>query len=280
MPFAMIGFSLAFVQQKSMGNGTEPEYLRIFFLVVLCMVTARNAAMGFNRYIDAVFDGLNPRTAIREIPSGKISGRGALGFVIVNAVLFVISAWFINRLCFYLSPLALFVILFYSYTKRFTALCHLVLGTGLALAPLGAYLAIRSAFSSEILIISLLVFCWVSGFDILYALQDEEFDRTHHLNSIPALLGRKNALLVSRMLHLVTASCVVLLGSLVLPFSLYWTGAILFMLLLFYQHTLVSVRDISRVNLAFATTNGLGSVLFAVFVILSLIQQYAPTSGH
>ena len=182
LPFACIGFALAL-------QGGFTFSLKLFLLVILCMATARNAAMAFNRYIDRKFDALNPRTAIREIPAGIINPKNALFFIIINCLLFVIATYFINTICFFLSPVALFVVLFYSYTKRFTPLCHLVLGAGLALAPIGAYLAVTGVFAWLPLFFSFTVFTWVSGFDIIYALQDEDFDRVNHLNSIPVLLG-------------------------------------------------------------------------------------------
>ena len=235
------------------------------------MVFARNAAMAFNRYIDAHYDALNPRTAVREIPAGVIKPQQALIFTILNCVLFVLTTWFINRICFYLSPVALAVILVYSYTKRFTALCHLVLGIGLSLAPVGAYLAVTGYFSLLPILFALVVFTWVSGFDILYALQDEDFDREQQLHSIPAWLGRRKAMMVSILLHVVTALLLLAIGTIAMLGLWYWLGAALFIGLLVYQHTLVKPHDISKVNMAFATTNGIASVVFAGFVILSLL---------
>ncbi len=192
LPFAIIGFALAIHSGKALFS------LEKLILVVLCMVFARSAAMAFNRYIDRKFDAKNPRTSNREIPAGIISPKAALLFVFLSALAFMGAAYFINPLCFYLSPVALLVILGYSYTKRFTPLCHLVLGAGLALAPIGAYLALTEEFDALPLILSFAVFFWVSGFDIIYALQDDEFDHSQALNSIPVFLGRKKALLLSR----------------------------------------------------------------------------------
>lgn len=233
------------------------------------MVTARNSAMAFNRYIDRKFDAMNPRTAVREIPSGIIKPSNALFFIILNCILFVISTWFINRLCFYLSPIALFTVLFYSYTKRFTPLCHLVLGAGLALAPIGAYLTVTGEFAWLPLLFSFTVFCWVSGFDIIYALQDEAFDRENNLKSIPVLLGTKGALRFSEFLHLLSITFVFVAGYIGQFNFLFWIGASLFTGLVVYQHTLVKPNDLSKVNLAFFTTNGIASVVFAVFTIVS-----------
>ncbi len=263
LPFALIGLFLAVWYEG------KPFEWRILLAVVLCMVFARSAAMAFNRYIDEKFDKLNPRTAVREIPAGIISKPKAALFVAINSILFIAVTWFINPLCFYLSPVALFVILFYSYTKRFTPLCHLVLGLGLALAPIGAYLAVTAYFHWLPLLFSGVVFTWVSGFDILYALQDEEFDRAHQLKSIPVLLGRRGALLASVVLHMITGLLIMGIGYLGALGLFYWIGALVFNALLIYQHTLVKPNDISKVNLAFATTNGIASVIYAVFVLFS-----------
>lgn len=262
LPFACIGFALALQEGFSFS-------LKLFLLVVLCMITARNAAMAFNRYIDRKFDALNPRTAIREIPAGIINPKNALFFIIINCLLFITATYFINTICFFLSPIALFVVLFYSYAKRFTPLCHLVLGCGLALAPIGAYLAVTGHFAWLPLLFSFTVFCWVSGFDIIYALQDETFDREHHLNSIPVLLGTKGALRFSEILHVFAIAFVVLAGYFGHFNFLYWIGVLFFSCLVIYQHTIVKPNDLSRVNLAFGTTNGIASVVFATFTIIS-----------
>jgi len=263
LPFALIGFTLALKQ----GFSFSPK---LFLLVIVCMVTARNSAMAFNRFIDRKFDALNPRTAIREIPAGIINPKNALFFIIINCLLFFTATYFINTICFYLSPVALFTVLFYSYTKRFTPLCHLVLGCGLALAPIGAYLAVTGVFAWLPLLFSFTVFTWVSGFDIIYALQDETFDREHRLNSIPVLLGTKGALRFSEVLHVFSIAFVITAGFLGHFNFLYWIGVALFTGLVIYQHTIVKPNDLSRVNLAFGTTNGIASVVFACFTITSL----------
>jgi 4-hydroxybenzoate polyprenyltransferase len=244
--------------------------LRYFLLVIACMVFARNAAMAFNRYLDRRFDALNPRTAIREIPRGIITPGNALGFTIANSLLFIAAAYFINPLCFYLSPVALAVVLGYSYTKRFTSLCHLVLGLGLSLAPIGAYIAVTGRFDLLPLLFSAAVLCWVSGFDIIYALQDVEFDRSQQLKSIPALLGKQRGLLVSRLLHFLSAGLIVFAWWLGGFGWVYLLGAAVFTGMLIYQHSLVRANDLSRVNLAFMTANGIASVVFAIFVIADL----------
>ena len=224
------------------------------------MVFARNAAMGFNRFLDREFDKLNPRTAIREIPAGILMPKSVLFFVLVNSVLFITTTWFINKLCFFLSPVALFVILFYSYTKRFTALCHFVLSLGLAIAPMGAYLAVAGKFSWLPFMLSLVVFFWVSGFDIIYALQDEDFDKEQQLKSVPAYLGRKKAMSLAKIIHLLSAVAVIGVGVLAPANWLHWAGAVIFIGLVFYQHTLIKPFDLSKVNVAFFTTNGIASI--------------------
>lgn len=260
LPFAMIGFSLA------IRSGEAVFSVGKFLLVLGCMIFARSAAMAFNRYIDRSFDGKNPRTVIREIPAGLISPTAALTMVIVCCILFVLCAWLINPLCFYLSPVALLVILGYSYTKRFTPLCHLILGLGLALAPIGAYIALTETFAWLPVFISIIVFLWVSGFDIIYALQDDDFDRSQNLKSIPVYLGRKNALRLSEIFHAI-ATIIVFAVYFIGGFGwLYLAGAFVFMGLLIYQHMLVKPNDLSKVNLAFGTTNGVASVIFCLFV--------------
>jgi 4-hydroxybenzoate polyprenyltransferase len=267
LPFALIGFFLG--MQTDVITDTH-TLLKLFLLVLGCMVFARSAAMAFNRYLDRQIDALNPRTAIREIPAGAIRPSQALTFTILSALLFIVCTWFINRICFYLSPVALFVILFYSYTKRFTPLCHLVLGLGLSLAPIGAYLAVTGSFHLLPVLFSLAVLFWVSGFDIIYALQDESFDRTQQLHSIPVWLGASNALLLSRCLHMLSALCILAAYWVGHFGGWYLVGFMVFAGMLIYQQSIVSPRNLSRVNLAFMTANGIASVVFAVFVITDL----------
>ena len=237
-------------------------------MMVLCMVFARNSAMAFNRFLDRDIDAKNPRTKQRDIPAGRISPAAALTFTIVNCVLFIGTTWFINLLCFYLSPVALLVVLGYSATKRFTALCHLVLGLGLSLAPIGAYLVVTGQFALTPLLFSLAVLCWVSGFDIIYAMQDEDFDRNERLHSIPAYLGKVNALRLSTFLHVLSAVFIITPVFLIHPGVLYYIGIAFFCVMLTYQHLLVKPNDLSRVNFAFMTTNGIASVVFAVLFLL------------
>lgn len=262
MPFAIIGFFLAV-------NTTEHNFNWIkLLLMILCMVFARNAAMSFNRYLDRDIDAQNPRTVVRDIPSGRISANEALAFTIINSLLLMCTTLLINRLCFYLSPVALAVVLGYSYTKRFTPLCHLILGLGLALAPIGAYLVVTGEFAILPIYFSLAVLCWVSGFDIIYALQDEDFDREHKLQSIPAWLGAKRALNVSSILHVLAIVFISMPYFLAGMSWFYLAGIIFFILLLFYQHQLVKPDDLSKVDRAFFTTNGIASVVFAAFFLL------------
>jgi 4-hydroxybenzoate polyprenyltransferase len=264
LPFAIIGYFLAITYTDAAFD------IKLFALVVLCMVFARSAAMGFNRFIDRKIDEQNARTAIREIPAGIVKPVSALIFVIINCALFIATTYFINQLCFYLSPVALIVVLGYSLTKRFTALCHLILGLGLSLAPIGAYLAVTGKFDWLPLFFSFSVLFWVSGFDIIYALQDEEFDRSKNLRSIPVWLGKKGALMLSNMLHLISAGFIIYAG-LYAGFNFwYWIGTGFYCMLLIYQHMLVKPTDLSKVNFAFFTTNGIASVVFAVFVLISL----------
>jgi 4-hydroxybenzoate polyprenyltransferase len=283
MPFAMIGFFLALFETTSVVPGWHrkifpPQFdwnfiITQFVLVILCMVFARSAAMAFNRYLDRSFDAQNPRTAIREIPAGIISANNALLFTIVSCCLFLVSCFFINKICFYLSPVALLVVLGYSYTKRFTPLCHLVLGLGLSLAPIGAYLAVTGHFSLLPVLFSFTVIFWVSGFDIIYALQDEEFDKSQKLYSIPAALGKAKALRVSRLLHFFSAAFVIAAGIYGSFGIWFWIGAMVFTGMLIYQHTIVKPDDLSKVNLAFMTANGIAGVVFAIFVIADLFSN-------
>jgi len=267
LPFALTGFFMA-----SRQPGADVSW-KLFALVVLCMVFARNAAMGFNRWLDRHVDSINPRTAQREIPAGAIPPASALAFVIINALLFIVTTWFINRLCFYLSPVALFVVLFYIFTKRFTSLSHFFLSLGLAIAPLGAYLAVTARFDLPPLILSSIVFLWVSGFDIVYSLQDEEFDKEHRLNSLPVRLGKRKALRLSELIHLLTALLVILLAVVLKGGGLHWAGVLWFTGLLLSQHLLVKPDDLRRVNMAFFTTNGLASVAYAVFLIADMFLR-------
>lgn len=267
LPFAIIGFLLAIFYTDAVFS------IQIFILVILCMVFARSAAMAFNRYADRDIDGNNPRTAVREIPSGVIKAKSALIFVIFNMVLFVVTTYFINPICFYLSPVALLIILGYSYAKRITFLSHLILGLGLSLAPIGAYLAVSGEFDWLPLFFSFAVLFWVSGFDIIYSLQDIDFDKSNNLKSFPVKFGKKGALRLSALFHVFTALFILGAGYYGSMGYWYWIGSAFFIFLLFYQHRLVKPDDLSNINLAFFTTNGIASVVFAIFVTLDLLLQ-------
>ena len=264
LPFAMIGLFLGFKETGSVFS------LRDLLLVILCVLFARNAAMAFNRYADIKFDSKNPRTSARELPSKIISRPAALAFIIINALLFMGAAWFLNLLCFMLSPLALLIVLGYSFTKRFTSLSHVFLGLGLALAPIGAYIAVTAHFALLPLLFSFSVIFWVAGFDIIYAMQDVAFDRSEQLKSLPVFLGSKNALLLSIVFHVISVGFLVTAG-LIGPFgNIYWAGMAVYTALIIYQHILVKPNDLSKVNLAFFTLNGIASVIYACFVIADL----------
>jgi len=264
MPFALIGYFLAIRYSGFPFNAIT------LLLCIGCMVFARNAAMGFNRWADRFIDGKNPRTARREIPNGRIKGNAALAFSLTNAVLFIVAAGFINRLCLILSPVSLIIILGYSYTKRFTWLCHLILGLGLSLAPIGAYIAVTASFHWLPLLFSGIVLTWVGGFDIIYALQDELFDKSNGFFSIPSKVGIRNALIISILLHLITIFLVVAAGLLAHFNFMFWMGGTIFAGLLTYQHLIVKPNDLSRVNIAFGTTNGIASLIFALALIIGL----------
>ncbi len=270
MPFAIIGFFLAI--KTSHLELLSYESTKIFILVVLDMIFARNAAMGFNRWLDRNIDAKNSRTEVREIPSGKIKPNYALLFVIINSGLFMIATYFINTLVFILAPVALIVVLGYSYTKRFTSLCHFILGLGLSLAPVGAYMSVTGKISLLPVLFSLTVLFWTAGFDIIYSLQDEEFDKKENLKSIPTYIGKKNALYLSTLLHISTAVFIIWAGIIGAEFLgiWYWAGAFFFGSSLTYQHVIVKHNDLSKINLAFFTTNGIASVIFAFFTVISL----------
>jgi 4-hydroxybenzoate polyprenyltransferase len=265
MPFALIGYFLGVTYD---GVGFR---WRTLLLVILCMVFARNSAMGFNRYADRRIDAKNARTGSREIPSGKIGPRTALLFVAVNAVAFVVTCHFLNPLVFCLSPVALIVVLGYSITKKYTALCHFVLGIGLSLAPIGAYLAVTGTFAWLPLMFSFVVLLWSGGFDIIYALQDKDFDIRERLHSIPAWLGIRCALSVSAAVHLIAGVLLTFTGIFWDFGILYATGLVIFLFLLLYQHLIVKPNDLSRVNAAFFTANGIASIVFAVFTVLDML---------
>jgi len=266
LPFAFIGYFLAVQVQGCV------EWSKLG-LVVLCMFFARNAAMSFNRYADRRFDAANPRTAQREIPQGIITEKHALIFCIANATLFVVATAFLNPLCLALSPVALLVVLGYSLTKRFTALCHFILGLGLSLSPIGAYIAVTGELAVTPLLFSAVLLLWTAGFDILYALPDEKFDCDHRLYSIPSMLGRKNAIRLSTLIHIVCSITILYIGIYEIDSVFYRIGALLFIACITYQHSVVSVNDISKINLTFTTVNGVASIAYAAFCIIALFSN-------
>ncbi|MFA6924884.1 MAG: UbiA-like polyprenyltransferase [Bacteroidales bacterium] len=264
-PFAMLGY---FLGLRAQNWKFEPMVL---LLIMLCMVFARSAAMSFNRIIDLKYDKENPRTQNRELPKEVIKIRSALFFSIATSLLFVATTFLINKICFYLSPVALIIILGYSYTKRFTSLCHIVLGLGLSFSPIGAYLAVTENFGVVPLLLSFAVLFWVSGFDVIYALQDKDFDLKNNLYSIPASLGIKKAIKFSAFLHLLSSTLLIIIGIYGDFGIFYWLGTSIFILCIVYQHRLIKSDDLSKVNVAFFTMNGIAGIVFAAFVIVDIL---------
>ncbi len=261
LPFALIGALLAWRELSFQVDA--PWYL--LFFILLAMVSARSAAMTFNRILDASIDAKNPRTATRHIPAGLLSLRFARGFLILASSVFVLASWMLGPLCIALSPVALAIVLFYSYTKRFTSFSHLVLGACLGIAPSAAWIAVTGSLDWRIGLLSLAVLFWTAGFDIIYACQDFDFDRRERLFSIPARIGIASALSVSRVCHLLTVAALV---ALCLAFSLNPWPVLPVAALLVYEQSLVKPGDLSKVNLAFFTVNGLiGLVFFAAVAI-------------
>jgi len=241
--------------------------------IVMCMITARSAAMAFNRWADADLDAVNPRTSARAIPAGLLTRGFVAAFTTVMSIAFVLSAGQLNRLTLWLSPVALAVLLLYSYTKRFTQWSHLVLGFCLGIAPAAAWIAVRGALDSRILVLTAAVLFWVAGFDVLYACQDAEHDRRHDLNSIPATIGVAGAFWVARVMH------AIMLGLLLWLIHLFALGAVgiagvaAVAALLLYEHLIVSPTDLRRLNAAFFTMNGVISVVFFIFVAAALLLR-------
>lgn len=262
LPFAMCGAMLA-----AHGLPTAAQ----LGWIVLCMVSARSAAMAFNRVADAQIDAANPRTATRAIPAGTLSSKFVITFVFLSCGVFVVAAAQLGRLTLYLSPLVLALVLLYSYTKRFTRWSHLVLGFALGIAPAGAWIAVRGSLDPRILVLTAAVTCWVGGFDVLYACQDIDFDREYGLNSVPQAFGVRWALVLSRLLHLAMVAMLIWLVVLFGLGKLAMAGVLVVALLLAYEHSLVSHRDLSKLNAAFFTMNGVISVVFFVFVAADLL---------
>jgi len=261
LPFALTGALLAWRD----ANFQVPDLLWRFFWIVVAMVSARSAAMAFNRILDAEIDARNRRTAMRHLPAGLLSAKFAWGFTLIASVVFVFAAQQLGGLCFLLSPVALAILFFYSFAKRFTIFSHLILGFCLGTAPAAAWIGMRGALDPRILWLTAAVMFWTAGFDVIYACQDYEFDSKEALFSIPKRLGIGNALLFARVLHLAMVAC---LAALVFAFNLgplSWAGVLAVVLLLIYEHGLVKPNDLSRVNAAFFAVNGYVSVLFFAF---------------
>ena len=262
LPFALVGVTLA--------SYVAPVTVLKVVWVVVAFTAARFAAMGFNRIVDRDVDALNPRTKSREIPSGALSVASASVAVAIACAVFVLAAWQLNRLCLLLSPLALGWVLFYSFTKRFTRLCHIVLGIGLSIAPVGGYLAVTGQWSDPwwmLVLLATAVATWVGGFDILYALQDIDFDCAQGLHSLPAALGERNALTIARSLHVCTVLALAGVGLAIGAHWIYWMGVLVATALLLYEHSLVRPGELGRLDAAFFTMNGVISILFFAFVL-------------
>lgn len=264
LPFALTGAVLA-------ANGWPT--LRILGWIVVCMVAARSAAMAFNRLVDARIDAANPRTAMRAIPAGTLSGRFVGGFVVVSIAIFVLGAAMLNRLTFELAPVALAIVLLYSYMKRVTRWSHIILGLALGIAPAAAWIAVRGSLDARIVVLTGAVLLWVGGFDVLYACQDFEHDRKVGLNSVPQAFGLGAAFWIARAMHL---GMLLLLCWLIALFGLgkiAVLGVALVAILLLYEHSIVSPREMRRMNAAFFTLNGVISVVFFGFVAADVLLR-------
>ncbi|HEU4949446.1 MAG TPA: UbiA-like polyprenyltransferase [Candidatus Deferrimicrobiaceae bacterium] len=261
LPFALMG---AFLAAGGMPSG------KTIFYIVLAMVGGRSAAMGFNRVVDAEFDARNPRTRDRAIPAGQVSKPMAAVFIFLSVLLLLLSAAKLNSLCLKLAPVLLFLLFSYSYTKRFTWMSHAVLGLCLGAAPLAAWIAVTGAFDPRILIITFAVLCWVAGFDVLYALQDIEFDRSAGLHSIPRYLGVRNSLWVARAFHIAMAALLLLGYHSFRLGGWYLAGFGLCVAVLAYEHAILSEEDLSRLNVAFFNLNGVVSIALCLFTYLDL----------
>lgn len=268
MPFAIIGFVYATTQIEAL----EEPWWRLFTQVILCMILARNVAMGFNRWVDRDIDAKNPRTAQREIPAGIISPTKAAWFIAINGIGFIVLASTINMLTALLSPVALFVILAYSYCKRFTALSHIVLGLALSIAPVGAYVAVTGSFALAPCILAIVVLTWCGGFDIIYALQDAEFDRENKLHSIPSKFSAQSSLLISSALHLVSIVALLWFTAYCPQSVILWVGVTIFILLIILQHILVTPTKQNNIGIAFGTLNGLASIILAICIVIDLLK--------
>ena len=262
LPFAFAGAILA--------QGGIPDLEKILWITV-AMVTARASAFGFNRIIDRKIDALNPRTANREIPTGKIKLWEAVLFTVISIAIFIYSAWMLNPLCFKLSPIAISVLFVYSYMKRFTWACHFVLGLALALAPLGAWIAVRGSFDWEIIPMVLTVVFWLAGFDTLYALWDVDFDKKYNIYSIPRIFGVKKAIYLARLFHFIAWSFLVLTGLFFKLNIFYWLGMVVVAYLFIHEHRLVKPHDLSKLDIAFFNMNGYISITVFLFTAAAVL---------
>ena len=259
LPFALAGATLA-------AAAVGITWQQVMWIIV-AMVGARTAAMGFNRLVDRDVDALNPRTQNRELPRGIIKPATVTAFVLLSSLLFFIAAYNLNRLCFMLSPVALGVVLSYSYLKRWTWASHFVLGLALGIAPVGAWIAVTGTLDPEPILLTLAVMTWVAGFDVIYACQDYGFDVNHGLFSIPQRIGIRRALLVARGLHVLTVICLLAIKWVFGLQFLYLAGVVIVAVVIVYEHSLVSADDLSKVNVAFLTTNGIISIVYFLFTI-------------
>jgi 4-hydroxybenzoate polyprenyltransferase len=268
LPFALVGVVLA--------SYTTPVTVGEIGWVMVAFTAARFAAMGFNRIADREIDALNPRTRSRELPSGALGVTEAMIAVAVACCVFLLAAFELNRVCFVLAPVALAWVFFYSFTKRFTRWSHVVLGIGLAIAPVGGYLAVTGVWADPwwmLCLLALAVATWVAGFDILYAMQDVQFDRGNALHSIPVVWGEHRALVAARVMHGITVLSLAAVGALAGGGAIYFAGVIVAAMLLLYEHTLVKPGDISRLDAAFFTMNGIISIVYFGFVIMERVAS-------
>lgn len=263
LPFALTSMVLA--------AGGIPS-LRVILWIIVAMIAARSAAMGINRYIDADIDKLNPRTENRHLPANLITKPKTLVFIIASITIFILAAAMLNRLAFILSPLPIIIFIIYAYSKRFTTLCHIILGVSLALAPLGAWIAVTGTISMIPILLSVAVLFWSAGFDILYAIQDIEFDKKSHLHSIPESLGIKTSLRLAKLFHVITFIFLILIWYFNPHLGyIYIIGTIIIGGFMIYEHTLISATDLSKLDKAFFNINAYISMTLAIFTILDIL---------
>ncbi len=270
-PHSIFALPFAFTGALMAAEGIPP--LGKIFWITLAMVGARSGAMGLNRIIDRNIDRANPRTRNRELPQGAIMVSEAVLFSVVSFLVFIFAAYMLNPLCLKLSPIAIAVLFIYSYTKRFTWTTHFVLGLALSAAPLGAWIAVRGTFDVEILPITVAIIFWLAGFDIFYALQDIEFDKSHGLFSIPRRFGIRKSLLLARIFHLIALSLLLFSGILFKLGNFYWLGMMVVAGMFIYEHSLVKENDLSKLDIAFFNMNGYISITVFVFTLLDYILR-------